>query len=206
LSLLSLCVQGMGFPAGLFLMYMSEEESFWMLASIARGERYLLNGLWSPGFPLLFQCFYQFSELLRKHCPRLSARLLAQDPPVTPELYATHWFMTSFSYNLPFDVCLRIWDILLAEGPKIVFRLAVFLCKYLEPRILATEKGDFAAVLDLLKNVHKDPLMADPDAVIEGALKVKISREELAKLADKYQAQKFAEEQQKQLQQQQKRK
>ena len=145
---------GMGFPAGLFLMYMSEEEAFWMLHCIARGERYLLNGLWSPGFPLLFQCFSQFAALLQKHCPKLSAHLLSQDPPVTPELYATHWFMTLFSYNLPFEVVLRIWDILLAEGPKIIFRLAIFFCKHLEKSIMAEK--DFAAILDILKNLHKD--------------------------------------------------
>jgi len=144
----------MGFPAGLFLMYMSEEESFWMLHCIARGERYLLNGLWSPGFPLLFQCFYQFSSLLRKHCPRLSAHLLSQEQPITPELYATHWFMTLFSYNLPFDVVLRVWDILLAEGPKIIFRLAIFACKHMEKDILAEK--EFAAILDILKNLHKN--------------------------------------------------
>ena len=44
--------QDTGFPAGLFLMSMSEEQSVWPLHCIARGERYLLHGLWSPGFPL----------------------------------------------------------------------------------------------------------------------------------------------------------
>jgi len=200
--------QGMGFPAGLFLMYMSEEEAFWMLAAIARGERYLLNGLWSPGFPLLFQCFFQFNALLKKHCPRLSAAFAAQDPPVTPELYATQWFMTSFSYNLPFDVVLRVWDILLAEGPKIVFRLAIFLCKHLEARLLEAARDKdtaFAVMLQLLKNVHHEAIMRDPDAVIEGALAVKVSRDELAKLAQQYQANKFAEEQRQMAKQQQKR-
>ena len=258
--------QGMGFPAGLFLMYMSEEESFWMLHCIARGEKYLLNGLWSPGFPLLFQCFSQYAALLAKHCPKLSAHLLSQEQPIIPELYATHWFMTLFSYNLPFEVVLRIWDILLAEGPKIIFRLAIFFMKHMEPALLAEK--DFAGILDILKNLHKDPIMQDPDAIIEGAMRVSdttptrdthahayfishtlttplrsalllslrlpcssafplviaclispltwcfglrlclcvqvaISRAELSKLADKFQAQKFHEEQAAQKQQQQ---
>lgn len=162
---------GMGFPAGLFLMYMSEEEAFWMLHCIARGEKYLLNGLWSPGFPLLFQCFSQYSALLAKHCPKLSAHLLSQEQPIIPELYATHWFMTLFSYNLPFEVVLRIWDILLAEGPKIIFRLAIFFMKHMESRLLAEK--DFAGLLEILKNLHKDPIMNDPDQIIEGAMKVR---------------------------------
>lgn len=193
--------QGMGFPAGLFLMYMSEEEAFWMLHCIARGEKYLLNGLWSPGFPLLFQCFSQYSALLAKHCPKLSAHLLSQEQPIIPELYATHWFMTLFSYNLPFEVVLRIWDILLAEGPKIIFRLAIFFMQHMQAALLA--ERDFAGLLDILKNLHKDPIMSDPDAIIEGAMKVPISRAELAKLADKFQAEKFHQEQAAQKQQQQ---
>jgi hypothetical protein len=188
--------QGMGFPAGLFLMYMTEEEAFWMLHCIARGEKYLLNGLWSPGFPLLFQCFYQHAELLKKHCPKLSAHLLAQEPPIVPELYATHWFMTLFSYNLPFDVVLRVWDILLAEGPKMIFRLAIFFCKALEKDIL--RERDFAAIMEYLKNIHTSPLMDDPDAVIQGALGIKLTNAELSKLANKYQSQKFKAEQEKQ--------
>jgi len=185
--------QGMGFPAGLFLMYMTEEEAFWMLHCIARGEKYLLSGMWSPGFPLLFQCFYQFSALLKKYCPKLSAHLLGQEIPIVPELYATHWFMTLFSYNLPFDVVLRIWDILLAEGPKIIFRLAIFFCQQLEPALL--REKEFGPILDGLKNLHKHPMMDNPDFIIEGALKLPITRAELSKLANEYQAKKFHQEQ-----------
>lgn len=188
--------QGMGFPAGLFLMYLTEEEAFWMLHCIARGERYLFAGLWSPGFPLLFQCFYQHAALLKKHCPKLAAHLLAQEPPIVPELYATHWFMTLFSYNLPFDVVLRVWDILLAEGPKIIFRLAIFFCRALEKEIL--RERDFAAIMDQLKNIHTHPMMDDPDAVIQGALDIPLTNADLSKLANRYQADKFKAEQDKQ--------
>jgi len=182
--------QGMGFPVGMFLMYMTEEEAFWMLATIARGERYLLHGLWSPGFPLLFQWFHQFAELLKHHTPKLSAHLLAQDPPVVPNLYATHWFMTLFSYNLPFDVVLRIWDILLAEGSsKIIFKLALFFMRTLEKDML--REREFAPIMDTLKNLHKHAVMRDPDAVIAGALAQKITRAELDKYAAAYHEENF---------------
>ena len=179
--LLLLCVALLsdcqGFSAGLSLMYMSEEEAFWMLHCISRGDEYLLNGLCSPGFPLLFQYFAQFAALLAKHCPRLSAHFAAQKQPITPELYATQWFMTLFSCNLPFELVLRIWDILLTEGPKIVFRLAIFFRKHLEARPLA--ERDFATILDILKSLHRESIMQDSDAVIEGALKIKITQAEL---------------------------
>lgn len=41
-------------------------------------------------------------------------------------------------------------------------------------------------------------MMSDPDFVIDGALKIKISRSELSALASAFQEQKFREEQEKQ--------
>jgi hypothetical protein len=40
-------------------------------------------------------------------------------------------------------------------------------------------------------------MMSDPDFVIDGALKLPITRGELSKLADEYQAKKFREDQEK---------
>ena len=39
-------------------------------------------------------------------------------------MFATQWFMTLFSQKFPFSVVLRIWDIFLAEGLKIIFRVS----------------------------------------------------------------------------------
>lgn len=35
---------------------------------------------------------------------------------VHPTMYASQWFITLFSYSLPFDVVLRIWDIFFLEA------------------------------------------------------------------------------------------
>lgn len=37
-------------------------------------------------------------------------------------MFGTCWFNTVFSYCLPFSHLLRIWDIFMLEGMKIVFR------------------------------------------------------------------------------------
>lgn len=102
--------------------------------------------------PSLFLCLCRCLFVIR-HCPRLSSHLLSQEPSIVPELYATHWFMTLWSYNLPFDVVLRIWDVLLAEGSKIIFRVAIFVCQQVEKEIL--KEREFGPILDILKNVHK---------------------------------------------------
>ena len=59
---------------------------------------------------------------------------------VNCQLYATQWFITLFSYNFPFEVVLRIWDVFMFEGPKIIFRVALALINHLAPAI---QKLDF---------------------------------------------------------------
>lgn len=39
------------------------------------------------------------------------------------------WFMTLFTYNFPFAVVVRIWDAVLSEGWKVIFRVALALLK-----------------------------------------------------------------------------
>lgn len=57
-------VQGMGFIAGLLLLYMCEEDAFWTLTALLKGAVHApLEGLFRPGLPLLQQYLYQFSSL-----------------------------------------------------------------------------------------------------------------------------------------------
>lgn len=58
-------VQGMGFIAGLLLLYMCEEDAFWTLTALLKGAVHPpLEGLFRPGLPLLQQFLYQFSRLV----------------------------------------------------------------------------------------------------------------------------------------------
>ena len=66
-------VQGMGFIAGLLLLYMCEEDAFWMLVALLKGAVHPpLEGLYQAGLPLLQQCLHQFSRLVDDEacCPR----------------------------------------------------------------------------------------------------------------------------------------
>lgn len=59
-------VQGMAYIAAIFLMYMSEEESFWLLVALLKGAagHEPLEGLFTPGLPLVQLCLYQLDGLL----------------------------------------------------------------------------------------------------------------------------------------------
>ena len=60
------------------------------------------------------------------------------DPPASPpqdeegfdiSMVGSKWFMTLFVYDFPFCTLVRIWDIFLFEGWKIIYRVGLALLK-----------------------------------------------------------------------------
>lgn len=111
-------VQGMGFIAGLLLLYMCEEDAFWTVVGLLKGARHPpLEGLYQPGLPLLQQFLRQFERLVDEKLPAVGARLASEG--VHPTMYCAQWFITIFAYTLPFHHLVRVWDMFLLEGMKV---------------------------------------------------------------------------------------
>ena len=56
----------MGFIAGLLLLYMCEEDAFWTLVALMKGQVHPpMEGLYTDGFPLVQQHFFQFERLIK---------------------------------------------------------------------------------------------------------------------------------------------
>ena len=72
--------------------------------------------------------------------------------------------MTLFSCGFPFAVIVRIWDILIVEGKKILYRVALAIFKLNEKAMLA---GEMEEIYDILR---KFPEKVDPDLLIKTAL------------------------------------
>ena len=49
----------------LLLMYMTEEEVFWVLASLADDTKYQMDNLWRPNMPAIQLRFYQMERLVK---------------------------------------------------------------------------------------------------------------------------------------------
>lgn len=52
--------------------------------------------------------------------PKLAGHMEAEG--VLPTMYCSQWFLTVYAYTLPIDHLLRVWDVFLLEGPKVLFR------------------------------------------------------------------------------------
>lgn len=64
--------------------------------------------------PGLHLHLYQFERLLEDLEPALYCHLRRRG--VTPQLYATQWFLTLFAYRFPLQLVLRIYDLIFDEG------------------------------------------------------------------------------------------
>jgi len=118
-------VQGMGFICALLLTYMEEEGAFWILNSLI--EKYEMEGFYLASFPKLEKSFYILLSLLKKHLPKIYD--LFKKFNVHPSMYASQWFITIFTVNLKFEILVRIFDVFLLEGQKILYRFALAILK-----------------------------------------------------------------------------
>ncbi|GAB4827452.1 hypothetical protein Ancab_034336 [Ancistrocladus abbreviatus] len=163
-------VQGMGFIAGLLLLYMSEEDAFWLLVALLKGAVHApMEGLYLAGLPLVQQYLFQFDHLMREHLPKLGEHFSQE--MINPSMYASQWFITVFSYSFPFHLALRIWDVFLYEGVKIVFKVGLALLKCCHEDLV---KLPFEKLIHGLRN-FPDEVM-DPDTLLPMAYSIKISK------------------------------
>lgn len=166
-------VQGMGFIAGLLLLYMSEEDAFWTLTALLHGgsRNPPLAGLFQPGLPLLQLSLFQFQKLVEDEMPQLGRHLTEQG--VLPSMYCSHWFITAFAYALPFDHLLRVWDVFMLEGMKTTFRVGVALMKGIQADLCA---ADFEQILSVLNAKWFPAFSNSPEALLDSALRLSVSQ------------------------------
>eukprot|EP00249_Psilotum_nudum_P022438 c28518_g2_i4 orf=618-1697(+) len=163
-------VQGMGFLAGLLLLYMSEEDAFWLLVALLKGTVHApLEGLYLVGLPLIQQYLFQFEHLVKEELPRLGTHL--EEELINPSMYASQWFFTVFSYSFPFPLAVRIWDVFLAEGVKVIFRVGLALLRYCHDDLV---KLPFEKLVHALRNFSENVL--NPDILLPMAYSIKVSR------------------------------
>ncbi|MES1919939.1 hypothetical protein MHBO_001682 [Bonamia ostreae] len=62
--------QGMGFVVATLLMYMGEEDSFWVLISMLKGKLNM-GEMFKENFPLTRKRFFVFEKLIKRHYPKL---------------------------------------------------------------------------------------------------------------------------------------
>ncbi|OAX83247.1 hypothetical protein ACJ72_02392 [Emergomyces africanus] len=114
--------QGMNFIVMPLLFNMDDGEAFTLLVKLM--NKYRLRDMFIQDMPGLHMRLYQFERLLEDLEPALACHLRRRG--VTPQLYATQWFLTLFAYRFPLQLVLRIYDLIFEEGLEpTILRFAV---------------------------------------------------------------------------------
>ena len=171
-------VQGMGFIAAVFLTYMDEESSFYMLDSLM--DKYKLEGFYLPGFPELKKTFYILLNLEKKFVPKVYE--LFKKEGMIPSMYASEWFICLFSRNLEFNGLVRIFDVFLLEGYKVIYRFSLAFLKIKEDEFLKGKDG----LASIMQTINKSYENIDIENLFKIAFGFSISRKDLDKLGHEY--------------------
>jgi len=127
-------VQGMGFVAAMLLVFVEEAvEAFWCLCALV--ETLLPPDFYSATLLGLRIELAVFADLLALKMPKLAAHL--DRHAVSPELFATRWYVAIFANALPVETTLRVWDAFLHGGIKVLHRVSLSLLRVAEPRLLS---------------------------------------------------------------------
>ena len=88
-------------------------------------------------------------------------------------MYASQWFITIFTVNFPFSVLVRIWDMFLLEGMKVVYRIGLAILSIKELELL---KMSFEQILTKMKSIYNE---VETENLIKVSLEMKVSNKML---------------------------
>ena len=125
-------VQGMGYIASTFLLYMDPPEAFVCLANLLSQHHF-------PEFLLIDMDGINrhaaaFDAHLAQHLPQLARHL--KKVQVDTRLYILEWWMTVFGTVLPVEASGVAWDLVLLDGVAALVRLTLGLLHVLQDQLL----------------------------------------------------------------------
>lgn len=163
--------------AAILLMHMPAEQAFWCLVAIC--EKYV-TGYFSPGLEAIQLDGEVLFGLIKRTSPQIYKHLKKQH--VEPIMYMTEWFMCIFTRNLSWSCVLRLWDVFLCEGVKVLFRTALLVMK----TVLGTPEKlsdcpSFYETLEKLR-LRQMPLeLNDEEFLIREALRINLTDRDMEK-------------------------
>jgi hypothetical protein len=170
-------VQGMSFIVALFLIYMDEESTFFMLDSVM--NKYGMKGIYLPGFPDLKKKFYVLLNLEKKFLPKIY-EVFKRDN-ILPSLYSSEWFLCLFTKDLKFKYVVRIFDVFLLEGFKIIYRFALAFLKLREKYFIQSN-----GIMETMNALHETIDNIDVETIFNVAFGFHLSKDQIKKYEAEY--------------------
>lgn len=172
--------QGMNFIVAMFLTFLSEEESFWLLVVVMNEDRYMLRALYGEDMSGTHEILYIADKLMKQFVPKLWKHLEVEG--IHNSMYVTQWLLTLYTSSFPFDLVSRVWDSFLVEGWKCIYRVMLGLLKHAEPTLL---QMPFEQILMFLRDF---PTMINGEAIMRESLQIGLKRRHVQKHVNAWRA------------------
>lgn len=96
---------------------------------------------------------------------------------ITASVFASQWFITLFSYSIPFDMVARIWDLFFLKKWSVIFRMSIVLLELVRPELVAAK--DLEATLHVLKLIpEKIREESDLGKIVERAMRLNLDEDD----------------------------
>uniref|UniRef100_A0A286Y0D7 USP6 N-terminal-like protein n=1 Tax=Cavia porcellus TaxID=10141 RepID=A0A286Y0D7_CAVPO len=168
--------QGMSQITALLLMYMNEEDAFWALVKLFSGPKHAMHGFFVQGFPKLLRFQEHHEKILNKFLSKLKQHLDSQE--IYTSFYTMKWFFQCFLDRTPFTLNLRIWDIYIFEGERVLTAMSYTILKLHKKHLM---KLSMEELVEFLQETLAKDFFFEDDFVIE-QLQISMAELKRAKL------------------------
>ena len=139
-----------------------------------------MRGLFGEGMQETHKVLHVAEQLIHQYLPKLAKHMDAEHIHVT--MFATQWLLTQFTSSFPFELVVRVWDCLLAEGWKMTYRVMLALLKHYESTLLQLS---FEEILGFFRDL---PDQVKGQEIIETAMRIPLRRRQIAKFEKEWEA------------------
>ena len=139
--------QGMGMIVATLLLLMEEEDAFWMMVAIV--EDFLPPSYYSPSLIGVQADQMVLRGLIATCLPALDTLLAEHD--IELSLITLNWFLTLYSSVLHIRHIMRVWDLFLFDGSRVLFQVALGLFKLNENELLQADNS--ASIFNILSTI-----------------------------------------------------
>ncbi|KAG5896006.1 hypothetical protein JTB14_007571 [Gonioctena quinquepunctata] len=151
--------QGMGMIVASLLLFMEEENAFWIMVTIVED---LLPASYYSSTLLGIQADQRvLRTFITNYLPDTDEMLKNHD--IELSLITLHWFLTLFASVVHMKILLRIWDLFFFEGSIVLFQITLSMLKMKEPHLKDLENS--AQIFNALSDIPGD--IDDVDTLFE---------------------------------------
>ncbi|XP_068958971.1 small G protein signaling modulator 3 isoform X4 [Petaurus breviceps papuanus] len=156
--------QGTGMVAACLLLFLEEEDAFWMMCAIIED---LVPAAYFSSTLMGVQTDQRvLRHLIVQYLPRLDALLLEHD--IELSLITVHWFLTAFASVVHMKLLLRIWDLFFYQGSLVLFQTTLGMLRMKEEELIQSENS--ASIFNTLSDIPSQ--MEDAEVLLAEAMRL----------------------------------